>query len=300
MLLGDFGADVIKIEHPDLENDSRSTWSYPNYHGTSSIFASFNRNKRSITLDLKQIQGNEIFKKLRSTTDVIVEGFRPGVVDKYHIGYQDVKKINQIIIYCSLSGYGQYSPKNNKAGHDLNFVGQSGVLSLTGKIGNKPVLPGYFIADFSGSMMATVAILIAIINRTIENTSQYIDISLLDSIISLIGFSFVTGIAGGAFPQGNELLYNGKAAFYNMYETRDRRHLIVAAMERKFWNYFCVTLGREDLCNLHEDESKQEVLRKELAKVIKKKTLKHWLEIFNDVDACVSPVLALMHAFHPY
>jgi len=182
MLLGDFGADVIKIEHPDIESGNRLTWSYPNYNGMSSIFASFNRNKKSITLDLKQRHGKEIFLKLCSTSDVVVEGFRPGVTDTYRIGYQDVKKINKNIIYCSLSGYGKYSPYQNKAGHDINFVGKSGVLSLNGNIGNKPSLPGYFIADFSGSMMATIAILIAIINRSIKNTSQHIDISLLDSI----------------------------------------------------------------------------------------------------------------------
>jgi len=293
MMLADFGAEVIKVEQPGAVDDSRHLWSYPSYHKMGAIYVAFNRNKRSVTIDLRKDQGREIFYKLCKFSDTIIEGFRPDVTRELGIGYEKIRKINKKIIYCSLTGYGQNSPHRAIPGHDLNFSSYSGILNLTGNVRGKPSLPGFLIADYSGSLMATIAILIALIYRSKRGKGQYIDISLLDSVISLMGFTFTVGFAGKSYPRGDTLLYNGKAAFYNYYKTKDGRFIAITPIERKFWIVLCRTLDREDLIDMHMDTKKQGVLKNELSKIFRTKTLKEWIKVLGEIEACFSPILTL-------
>lgn len=298
MLLGDFGADVIKVELPDESNDARKIWSYPDVNGMSSIFSAFNRNKRSVTIDLRKERGREVFLRLCAKADVVMEGFRSGVADEFGIGFPAVRKVNGGIIYCSLSGFGATSPYRSRPGHDLDFAALSGALSLTGNVDGSPSLPGYLVADFSGAMMATVAVLIALMRREREGSGpQHVDISLLDSVISLMGFAFLSGAAGDIFPRGNDLLFNGKAACYNYYRTRDDRYLVVTAMEPKYWEALCRALDREDLIGLHLEDESQACLKEELSAIFVERTLYEWMDLLGD-EVCVSPVLTLDEVYH--
>jgi crotonobetainyl-CoA:carnitine CoA-transferase CaiB-like acyl-CoA transferase len=302
MMLADLGADVIRVENPKFPYASPPPFYQKGRHRVSAFNAILMRNKKSISLNLKKDEGREIFYELVKTADVILETFRPGVVDDLKIDYETVSKINKGIIYCSLSGYGQTGPYRRIAGHDMNYVGLCGILNLNRERENygkkeqprKPVVPGIQAADIGGGLMATIGILGAIIERehNQNHEGQYIDVAMLDSSFSFMpmaaAFHFSKKKSGTVVPD-NPL--HGSVPYYQIYETKDNKYLSVGAIEMKFWHQLCDGLGRPDLKLKQgaKGEEREEVFH-ELQKEFLKKTQAEWMEIFKDKDACVAPI----------
>jgi len=299
MILGDLGAEIIKIEEPKTGDPTR--WSSPRIGSQSATFLNVNRNKKSLTLNLKDERGVEIFLKLAMSADIILEGFRPGVVDRLGIGYSAVKEINRRIIYCSLTGYGQEGPHRERSGHDINYLGLSGILGLTTDRDGNPVIPGIQIADLGGGLVATLAILAAILARERSGAGQYIDISMFDVMLSLLPIPAASLFAGQDVPVGRKLHLSGALACYNVYRTKDGKQLSVGALEPKFWQRFCQTINRPDLIDKqHCSESEQREVIAQLREMFLTRTQQEWMEMFSRTDACVEPVQNLDEAFsHP-
>ncbi len=290
MMLGDFGADVIKIEEPGRGDYVR--WTPPFMNGQSAYFLSINRNKKSVVLDLKKTKGTDVFLRLARGADVVLESFRPGVVDRLGISYQSVAKVNPRIIYCSISAFGQSGPFRDREGHDLNCLALSGLLSITGTKTSPLIIPGIQLSDYAASMMATTAILLGLIERQVSGQGQYCDISMLDAITSWMGMPMIKYLADGALPGPQGSIFNGALACYNVYQTKDDRHVVLGAMEEKFWESFCNLIERKDLIPLQwEGQAIQERMKEELSLLFRKKARAEWLELLDDKGICFSPVL---------
>lgn len=299
MVLADLGADVIKIEEPNLGDPTR--WMPPHFKDTGIVFLNLNRNKRSLTLNLKHPQGVHIFHQLAQRADVILEGFRPGVVERLGIGYAAISHVNPQIVYCSLTGYGQDGPYRDRSGHDVNYLSLAGVLGLTTDEQGRPVIPGVQMADLGGALAATIAILAALLARERTGRGQYIDVAMLDVAVSLLAVAAANVFAGDALPVGGRFGLNGLFPFYNIYETKDGQYLSVGALEPKFWERLCQALGRPDLADKQfASGQEREALCTELRHLFRSRTRQEWLEIFAQVDACCEPVLTLDAALaHP-
>lgn len=293
LMLADFGADVIKIEDPKLGDYAR--WGDPKVGGMSAMFHSLNRNKRSMSLDLKQEQNKDIFIQLVKSADVLIESFRPGVMDRLGLGYEELKKHNPKLIYCAITSYGQTGPYKDIPGHDINFLSYSGLLELQGEQNRKPVSASVQIGDIGGgSLMAVVGILVSIIEAKNSGEGQFIDISMLDGAVSWMQTSLPSYLASGHLPNRGELVLNGGMACYETYETKDQRYLSVGALEMKFWKNFCQVIGKEELISqLNGPAEEQALMKREIQAVIETKTLIQWVELFDGVDACVAPVLTM-------
>ncbi|MEH7178184.1 CaiB/BaiF CoA transferase family protein [Neobacillus vireti] len=291
MFLADFGAEVIKIEEPNLGDYARL--GEPKLDTDSAIFSSLNRNKKSITIDLKSEKGKEIFLELVKTADVLVESFRPGVMERLGLGYETLKALNPKLIYCAITGYGQTGPYAKLPGHDLNYISYAGLLDLQGERNRKPVAPSVQIADIGGgSLMAVTGILLAIQARNINGNGQFVDISMLDGAVSWLQTTLPNYLTDNQLPTRGELPLSGEKACYEVYETQDHRYIAVGALEYKFWKEFCKAIKRDDLIDsLDAPQNIQDELKIEIGNIIKKKTLDEWTEIFNHYEACVSPVL---------
>lgn len=291
MMLADFGADVIKIEAPGEGDYAR--WYEPRKDQYSPMFCSLNRNKRSMTLNLKSDQDKNIFKDLVKTADVLIESFRPGVMKRLGLDYDELKKLNPKLIYCAITGYGQTGPYAEKPGHDMNFLSYSGLLELQGEQTGKPVLSSVQIGDLGGgALMGTIGILLAILERKQSGQGQFIDISMLDGAISWMQAILPEYLAFGEMPKRGASMLNGGKACYEIYQTKDDRYLAVAALEEKFWVNFCKVIGKEELipkldAPLEEQNKMKEVIQQRLST----KTLDEWMCLFEKVEACVSPVL---------
>ena len=290
MMLGDFGAEVIKVEEPGRGDYVR--WAPPFINGQSAYFLSINRNKKSIVLDLKNPKGTDVFLRLVRTADVMIEGFRPGVVDRLGIGYQHISKVNPRIIYCSISAFGQSGPFRNQEGHDLNCLALAGLLSITGINGGPLIIPGVQLSDYAGAMMAIIAILLALIEREKSGQGQYCDLSMLDAVTSWMGMHIVKYLADKLLPYPQDSMFNGALACYNIYKTKDDRFVVLGAMEEKFWISFCKVIGREDLIPLQwEGQTIQEKMKEELSLLFREKTRAEWLKLLDGQGTCFSPVL---------
>jgi crotonobetainyl-CoA:carnitine CoA-transferase CaiB-like acyl-CoA transferase len=289
LMMADLGAEVVKIEEPGKGDYSR--WEEPFLDSNSYYFLALNRNKKSIRLDLKKKEGQEIFYKLAADADVIIENFRPGVTQRLGIDFQNIKDINPRIVYCSITGFGQDGPYNQLVGHDINFISLSGLLSLSGLPGSKPVLPPLLIADLSVANSAAVSILAALQERNVSGQGQYIDSSMFDStifsMILLIGKYFVDNKQSVA----GELNYSGGLLCYNVYETKDKKYMSLGAVEGKFWKKFCSLIRKEELLEFQNAhlETNPEVF-KQLEEVFKQKTQSEWVELFEGEDVCCTPV----------
>lgn len=283
LLLADFGADVIMIEQ-------QSASGLGVRRNEFFIF----RNKRSIILDLKSNRGREIFFNLAQKSDVIVEGFSPGVMERLGIGYPAIRKVNKRIIYCSISGFGQSGPYRNRVGHDINYVALSGLLSLTGRKGQEPGIPGTQIGDIGGGILGAFSILVAALAREKTGEGQYIDISMLDSAIALNPVSyFEYFLKGEIFGQGGYRLL-GSFPCYNIYETKDGKYITIGALEPKFWTNLCRILNRQDLIE-RQHESSDEIYD-EVQKIFLSKTQAEWNELLFLEEVCYAPVLNLKEA----
>lgn len=300
LLLADLGMEVLKVEDPEQGDYTRMIG--PIRKKDSAIFLALNRNKKSIKLNLKIKEGKEIFYKLIQSYDIILESFRPGVMDRLGLGYQELKKRNPRIILCSLSGYGQDGPYRERSGHDINYIGLGGVLEITGAKNGDPVLPGVQIADIGGGgMMAAIAILSAAIHREKTGEGQFLDISMMDSVVSWLSIHAVKYFTDGELLKRGDMPLTGRYACYQVYPTKDGRHMSLGALEPKFWKNFCEAIGRRDLFDKQFIEGEERLrIIVEIQNLFKTKTQGEWVDFFKAVDACCEPILTFEEVFqHP-
>jgi crotonobetainyl-CoA:carnitine CoA-transferase CaiB-like acyl-CoA transferase len=276
MVLADLGCDVIKIEEPGTGDYTR--WMPPFINTESARFLSVNRNKKSITLNLKTEKGREIFFQLVQKADVVLESFRPGTVQRLHIDYQQVHKVNPRIIYCSITAYGQNGPYKDRAAHDINIAGLGGVLSITK--GN--TVCGVQIADTTSGLLACIGILTALVHREKTQKGQYIDVSMLDGVVSLLSVHAGEYFATKVSPVPEEMALSGGLACYDVYETKDNKFVALGALEPKFWSIFCACVNREDLVQTQLQKDQQS-LKKIVSTIFREKTQKEWLTILTDM-----------------
>jgi len=300
MMLGDLGADVIKIEEPGKGDYSR--YSPPRLKQDSASFLALNRNKKSVTLNLKSECGRDIFLDLVKSADVVLEGFRPGVMNKLKIGFKYLEKVNPRIIVCSISGYGQDGPYVNRAGHDVNYLSIAGVMGFTGTKEGKPVIPGVQIADIGGGgMLAAYCILAAIISREKTGKGQYIDISMMDGAMAWLSLYSGKYFVDGKNPKPSSERLTGQFACYNVYKVKDGMYMSLGALEPQFWTAFCGAIERDDLIPSQFTLGKKaERLISELEKIFLERTRDEWVELLKDIDCCCEPVNNFDEAFaHP-
>lgn len=289
-LLADFGAEVIKIENPEGGDWFRHE--EPAIKGLGLRFLDLNRNKKSLTLNLKTPAGKEIFFALARSSQVVVEGFRPGVVERLGIDYSRVKEVNSQMVYCSISGYGQDGPYRLLAGHDINYLGYSGILDLVGYEDRPPSLPSVPIADYSaGGLMAAVGILLALMAVQRTGKGQFVDISMLDGVMGFQHAPLAEYLATGAAPERGKFWLAGNIPCYALYETQDGKAITVGPLEPHFWANLCRALGREDFIDHQraEGEKGQEVYNF-LKKTFRQKTRDEWVAFFHGQDVCLGPV----------
>jgi len=291
-LLADFGAEVIKVEDPEIGDYAR--WYKPKLGQHSAMFVSLNRNKKSVALNLKDEHDRQTFLELVKTADVLVESFRPGVMDRLGVGYKTLKTIQPQLVYCAITGYGQMGPYKNKPGHDINYLSYAGLLHFQGEKGETPFPPATQIADIGGGgLMAAVGILLALQSRNKTGKGQFVDISMTDGVVSWLQTILPDYLAGHNVQQGELTLSGGKAC-YAVYETSDNRYLSVGALEPKFWKAFCEGIERPDFIqHLDSPYEVQSKMKAEIKQIIRTKTLNEWMAIFEDLDSCVAPVLTL-------
>ena len=270
MLLADLGAEVIKVESP--KGDMMRNFE-------DSFFKTLNRSKKSIVIDLKTAEGKKIFKRLAKNADVIIEGFRPGKLDSLGLGYSEIKKINQDIIYCSVTGYGHKGKNKDKAGHDLNYSALSGMLRM---INEKPIVPGIQIADVSSALVAAFSVLASLFQRERSGRGSYVDVSIFNSALLFVGIHIAKYSSNEKF---NSIL-SGNSPCYNIYETKDGKYMSLCAVEQKFWESFCKSVSRKDILKKQFDSNSL----LELRNIFKNKTLKEWVGLNSRFDFCCEPV----------
>ncbi|ASN06236.1 CaiB/BaiF CoA transferase family protein [Virgibacillus necropolis] len=292
MLLADFGAEVIKVEEPKMGDYARHY--EPKLGDNSVLFHSLNRNKKSVCLNLKSEEGKADFLEMVEKADVVVESFRPGVMERLGLDYEKLKQVNPALVYCAITGYGQTGPYANKPGHDINYLSYAGLLHLMGEKGGKPVIPATQIADIGGGALpATVGILLALLERKNSGEGQFVDISMLDGVISWLQTLLPNYLSHHTESNRGEQMLAGGLAAYAVYETKDARFLSVGALEPKFWGAFCLAIERSDFIPLLQAPLQEQYrLKYEIQTIISKKTLADWLTIFSSLEACVSPVLS--------
>lgn len=278
MILADHGADVIAIEDKA-------------FNQTELFFNGVNRNKRHISLNLKSQKGKEVFFKLAENADVILEGFRPGVVKRLGVDYETVKKINPAIIYCAITGYGQTGPMRDRVGHDVNYLSMSGVLDLIGGAQSPPAIPGVQFGDIAGGAMnGAIGILLALLARHRTGMGQYIDISMTDGMAGFMILPHFFHQLTGMFPQRSQSMLSHRYACYNTYETADHRYIAVGAVEMRFWKKLCEHLGAPEYIPLQYDENRRQEIIDWLGNIFKAKTAAGWEAELAPMEVCCTRV----------
>jgi crotonobetainyl-CoA:carnitine CoA-transferase CaiB-like acyl-CoA transferase len=277
--LVDWGAEVIKIEPPGTGDYARSM--------NPPLFARTNSGKKSVVLDLKTTSGADALRALARTADILVEGNRPGVMERLGLGDQALAKENERLIFVSITGYGQTGPWAGLAGHDINYIALGGMLGL-----NLPVIPGVQIADLvGGSIQAVTGILLALLERARTGRGQFVDVSMLAGVLSLLPIPLAQYNATGRDPKPGKETLNGAFACYQIYEAADGRSLAVGALEPKFWQELCRRLGCEELTPLQfSTGGEQAGVKQRVAAIFKTKSADLWFETLRDSDCCVTPV----------
>ncbi len=306
MLLGDMGAEVLVVEEARRPSGRRAAQRSENSKDAdtrrrAAARATLGRNKQSIRLNLKHPEGREIFYRLVGSADVVLEGFRPGVAKRLGVDFDSLASRNPRLIYCSLSGYGQYGPYANQVGHDINYISIAGALGMIGpEDGNgKPAIPLNVLADYAGGgLMAAFAILCAVIAREKTGRGQNIDMAMSDGVLSLISALAATYFASGSNIQPGKFVLNGAAPYYNTYETKDGRWFSIGAIEPWFYENLCRALDCEYLIEYQvtNDEKKLSEISTAFQKQFKTKTAEEWFKILNEIDVCATPVLTLEQA----
>ena len=278
MILADHGAEVISVEDRRFEKDGL-------------FFNSINRNKRHISLNLKSSEGKEIFFKLVKGSDIMIEGFRPGVVKRLGVDYEIIKTVNPGIIYCSITGYGQNGPYRDRVGHDINYMATAGLLDLIGPEQGPPVIPGVQFADIGGgSMNALTGILLALYARTQSGQGQYIDISMTDGMLSYLSLvHFFSQKTGNDPVRGNALLSH-RFGCYNIYQTADERYIAIGAVENRFWVRLCQLLELEDYGDKQYADAYRLEIIEAMTERFKRKTVEQWNDILANEEVCYSVV----------
>ena len=287
MVLGDLGAEVIRVEEPGGGRMARERAGDVDAErlNRSAAFNALNRNKRSIALDLKNDAARKILHQLVGDADVFVEGFRPGVVSRLGCDYQTLNGINSRLVYCSLSGYGQDGPYSGLVGHDINYISVGGALGVIGDRGGPPVIPYNIIADFAGGgLHAATAILAAIIARGHTGKGQYVDVAMSDGVTYMLASLMSAYFADGVVARPGAMSLNGAAPYYNVYECQDGRYLSVGCIEPWFWAALCRALGRDDLVPIQFDESQAEYIKGELRDIFVTKGRDEWWESLSGID----------------
>ena len=275
-LLCNLGAEVIKIEDPKLGDYMRSV--PPIVHDVSYPFLMVNRGKRSLSVDLKTPEGQEIVHKLARGSDVVVEQFRPGVMARLRVAYDDLAMMNPRLVYCSFSGYGQTGPYKDLPGHDINFQALAGILGVTtGREDKAPAIPGVPIADLASGFNAALAILAALRVRDRTGRGEFIDVSIYDTAVTLMVLGLARFLATGEEPVAGETLLTGSFPFYCLYETKDGRWLSVATVEPKFWSRMCELIEAPDLASKQfMDGAERFAVAQALAERFRGRTLAEW------------------------
>ncbi|CAN5656072.1 CoA transferase [soil metagenome] len=294
--LSDLGCSVIRIE-PMTKTLGQLL--PPLVDGHSLYFWSLHRNKQRISIDLKNQDGIKIAKRLIEEADVLIENFRPGVMDRLGLGYAAMSELNPRLIFCSISGYGQSGSWSGKPGHDLNLIAESGVLGMNAREGEKPILPSVLVSDYTAAMYAAISISSQLYERERTNQGKHIDISMFESALSTMGIMGTALLYEELHPNVTHYTYPRELPNYSVYECSDKRYLAVAALEPPFWKTFCEKAGIPELAKKlvtsHDEEAYQTI-----AAAIKSKTLAQWTAIFDDTNCCVSPVSTIAEALqHP-
>lgn len=286
MILADHGARVIAIE------DKKQ------YAADGLFLPTVQRNKAHISLDLKAPEGREVFFRLVEQADVVIEGFRPGVVQRLGVDYEAVRRVKPDIIYCAITGYGQTGPLSGRAGHDINYLACAGVLDLMGEADRPPVIPGVQLADMAGGgLNGAIGILLALFHRQRTGKGQYIDISMTDAVAAMLPLAQYYRELYGQPPQrGNHLLAH-RYACYNTYETADGRFIAVGVLENRFWKALCAHIGMPQYAELQFDEDRRQEIVDAFRRVFKTKSMAAWEDELGRQDICVSAVLTIDEAF---
>lgn len=297
-MLADLGAEVLKIENP--EDGDYTRWDNPKVKNYSAYFHMINRNKKSIKLNLKKAAGQEIVKKMVQKSDVLLETFRPGVMDRLGLGWEHLKVINPGLIYCSLTGYGQTGPYRDLPGHDINYLSISGVLDLIGEKGGGPLIPGIQIADVGGgSTIAVISILAAFIARGRSGKGQYLDVAMTDGLTPFLSLQMAQYMIDGKHINRGEGFFSGKYACYQIYKTADARYMAMGCLEPKFWKQFLRAVNREELyAEQFAEEPRQSEIIKEIANIFKQSTSKEWIQKLKEYDVCCTLVYTVEEALN--
>jgi alpha-methylacyl-CoA racemase len=295
LLLADFGADVVKVEDTGMGDYIR--WSPPFYAGAeesarSALFLALNRGKRSIRLDLKTETGKQVLLRLARDADVLLESFRPGVLDRLGVGYERLRELNPGLVYCAITGYGQDGPNRDRSGHDMNYLGLNGILGLTGGRDGPPVQAAGQIADIGGgALMAGIGILVALRERERSGQGQLVDCSMFDGALSWLALVAAEAFASPRAPRRGDLLLAGALTCYRPYRCADG-YVTLGALEPKFWRAWCVGVGREDLLD-HAFDPPDSATHQTVSEIFAQRTRAQWQAFASEHDCCLEPVLEL-------
>ncbi len=300
MVLADMGADVVRLESPGRPDMVRAL--PPMEDNVSACHAYLNRSKKSLAVDLKKPEGVELVKKLVQEYDIVVEQFRPGVMDRLGVGYEALKAANPRVIYCSITGYGQDGPYKDRAGHDMNYLSIAGITGYNGRKASGPAPINVQVADVAGgSFHAVMGILAAVIHRQQTGEGQHVDISMTDAAFSMHALTAPPALVANQQPGLEDTQLNG-GSFYDCYETKDGRFFSVGGLEPQFFIQFCNAIGKPELSTkglvLRPDIVAE--VKREIAEAMKQKTYAEWLPVFAALDSCTEPVLTFAEACeHP-
>jgi crotonobetainyl-CoA:carnitine CoA-transferase CaiB-like acyl-CoA transferase len=298
LLLADFGAEVLKVEDTGMGDYVR--WAPPYYEGAddsakSALYLALNRGKRSVRVNLKEERGREVLLRLAREHDVLLESFRPGVLDRLGVGYERLREENPGLVYCAISGYGQTGPFRERSGHDMNYLGLVGLLGLTGERDGPPVQAAGQIADLGGgALMAAFGILAALRERDRSGEGQFVDVSMADGALSWLAMVAAQYFADGVVPRRGGLPLAGSLICYRPYACSDG-YVTLGALEPKFWQAWCRGVGREDLIE-KQFESPGSDAHAEVERVFLDRTRAEWTEFAAHNDCCLEPVLDLDEA----
>ena len=299
LMLADMGAEVVLVEAPPSRLPSTRDIPATSQEQAqkTAAYSSARRNKRSIVLDLQTEEGRNVIYKLAETTDVVVEGFRPGVVKRLGVDYETLRKINDRIVYCSISGYGQDGPYVGLAGHDINYISIGGALGALGPQGGPPIPPMNLLADFAGGgLMAAYAVAVALLARTRTGKGQYVDIAMSDGVLQLLSTAIDSYFQRGEVPHPGVHRYTGGWPHYGVYQCSDGAWISIASLEPHFFTNLCRIMGCEDFIAQQQNEEKHAEIRAHFTQRFKTRTRDEWFATFQESDICAAPVYGLDEA----
>ena len=297
-IMAQLGAEVIKIEEPERGDPLRGL-AAKSADGIQPMFAMLNRNKKSVALNLKTAAGRQAALQLAAKADVLLEGFRPGVMERLGLSYDSLAQTNPGLVYVSISGYGQSGPYRSRAGHDLNYLALGAFTALTGGAEGPPGMSGVPVADMVAGLWGVLGTLAALWQRTRTGRGQHVDVGMLDSVVSLLALPLAEQLARGRPPKWGETFLTGGRAYYNVYQTLDGGYMTLAAIEAPFWRAFCQAVGRPEWVERRDDPDPSGLVG-EVAALFREQPTRYWTDLFAEHDCCCEPVLDLEAlAAHP-